>query len=560
MDGETIFVLRIRSNNYYRIELPNDTAEDRAVADKFKAVLSTVAQYEITACPFKRGFYVDLPESPQTPKRPWRPKHSPLSPLSVPPYTGSQEAQRSQEAEPLTELPIDADRMNDGGSPKPTPTEHKVQEEAREDGASQPMQESEPEHVGRLVAAFEVLKGDSSIAEAALDPSQHPEELRPIESVAQEDRVSEPSEARTPVSSASPVRSLVRESWDEPEIALERIEEAATGPKELCAAFEPQADDVKQKSGEDAERVTFETYEAPTQNSTEARTSSSIDISKFRWLDDFDEIETPTAARPVIEHRSVTAPPSAPKDLKAQKYLQKGNDRDLETISIASSIESFESFQSFHSPGTPLDLSPPGSSSPSPASSESAIHVQRSRPHKRGISDLTIRADRDCSPGDMSTPTWHGISPTTPMPFEPASTGEQTHLPASPSTPVRHHLRRRREHSPLPPPANIYIPNARLSGGHVTSAILQKTCSILLGPPVQLVALMLNIAAKFAAGSLTTRTFTYNESGRPIPCSWAENESERGTESDDEDDYGISLGGTPETRRRRAAPQKDGGG
>lgn len=76
VDGESKFVLQAGPHTYYRIELPNTNADDRAKVDEFKTTLSKVLQYETTPCPFKRGFTVDLPEKPKTPvrKRPWKPR------------------------------------------------------------------------------------------------------------------------------------------------------------------------------------------------------------------------------------------------------------------------------------------------------------------------------------------------------------------------------------------------------------------------------------------------------------------------------------------------------
>lgn len=62
-------MLRIRQDSYYRIELPWDTEEDKGKVEELKVVLDKVLQYEKTACPFQRGFHVDLPELPQTPVR-----------------------------------------------------------------------------------------------------------------------------------------------------------------------------------------------------------------------------------------------------------------------------------------------------------------------------------------------------------------------------------------------------------------------------------------------------------------------------------------------------------
>lgn len=76
VDGVSKFVLRIRPLTYYRIELPHETAEDKAQVEDLKAALPTVLRYEVTPCPFKRAFTVDLPEEAIAPRRKkaWKPK------------------------------------------------------------------------------------------------------------------------------------------------------------------------------------------------------------------------------------------------------------------------------------------------------------------------------------------------------------------------------------------------------------------------------------------------------------------------------------------------------
>jgi hypothetical protein len=76
VDAECTFVLRIRQDSYYRIELPCESDEDREKLGEFREVLAQVLQYEKTPCPFTRGFEVQLPERTKTPpprKRPQQP-------------------------------------------------------------------------------------------------------------------------------------------------------------------------------------------------------------------------------------------------------------------------------------------------------------------------------------------------------------------------------------------------------------------------------------------------------------------------------------------------------
>ncbi|KAJ5266599.1 hypothetical protein N7478_009407 [Penicillium angulare] len=76
VDGVSKFVLRIRPLTYYRIEIPNESEDDKVRVEDLKAALPTVLRYEVTPCPFKRAFTIELPEEATAPRRKkaWRPK------------------------------------------------------------------------------------------------------------------------------------------------------------------------------------------------------------------------------------------------------------------------------------------------------------------------------------------------------------------------------------------------------------------------------------------------------------------------------------------------------
>jgi hypothetical protein len=69
VDGRSVFVLRVRQDSYYRIELPYETEDDKDRVSQFTSVLGQVLQYEKTPCPFRRGFEVEIIERPKTPPR-----------------------------------------------------------------------------------------------------------------------------------------------------------------------------------------------------------------------------------------------------------------------------------------------------------------------------------------------------------------------------------------------------------------------------------------------------------------------------------------------------------
>jgi len=130
VDGVSTFVFRVLPEQYYRIELPGDTEEDKVLVEEFKVTLQKVLQYEKTACPFNRGFTVDLPQTPERPSRRqsrvqtepvkkwrldgvWRPEDwKPDSPQSV---NTVRSRQSSVEISPVRRTPTEPE------SPSPSP-------------------------------------------------------------------------------------------------------------------------------------------------------------------------------------------------------------------------------------------------------------------------------------------------------------------------------------------------------------------------------------------------------------------------------------------------------
>ncbi|OJJ48702.1 hypothetical protein ASPZODRAFT_61589 [Penicilliopsis zonata CBS 506.65] len=101
VDGESTFVLRIRPLTYYRIELPNETEGDKTKVGELKTALSGVLRYEVTPCPFKRGFTVEIPEEAKAPrrKRAWRPKGRRESAPAVSSFAGQSLQEEEDPAE-----------------------------------------------------------------------------------------------------------------------------------------------------------------------------------------------------------------------------------------------------------------------------------------------------------------------------------------------------------------------------------------------------------------------------------------------------------------------------
>lgn len=117
--------------------------------------------------------------------------------------------------------------------------------------------------------------------------------------------------------------------------------------------------------------------------------------------------------------------------------------------------------------------------------------------------------------------------------------------------PERIHLRRltgttnpgRRALSPMPPASNLFQPQRdKQSAKQLTSTLVQKTMGLLIGPPAQLVALMLRIAEKITKG-FTADTWNLHK-GKTIPGAWQVSDDEDEVQDeweDGDDEYGIPL-------------------
>ena len=186
-----------------------------------------------------------------------------------------------------------------------------------------------------------------------------------------------------------------------------------------------------------------------------------------------------------------------------------------------------------------------------------AAHHHHHHHHQRGISDLTITPTPDTRLGwdGMSASSRDDASQESAMTapdqvLEPVDSvdecvkstvsdeGVSTAVRTGRSS-VRHRsttsISHRRAFSPLPPAATLLSPTATSSRRKLAAsrlptrlermrglpwAIIAKTCELLLGPPSHLVALMLQVAAKIAAGEWRGLVFGFGDDGEKIDVSW----------------------------------------
>lgn len=446
VDGESKFVLQAGPHTYYRIELPNTSAEDCVKVEEFKSTLGKVLQYETTPCPFKRGFTVELPEKPQTPvrKKPWRPRERPPTAL-------------------------------------------------------------------------------------AKEPSERPgRELR---------------------------------RWERSVTLVEQLSSADLRPDEDEDTMAKYTDSVAEDSAESSE------VGQDSETADDAEITPRDPASHVRQ--ELDPYKTPTRPRTLKNSRAITAPPQLSLHTTLPSDTASGNIHRPDVLDEVSNLSSsIDSFHSFHSPISPLPPSP-RLTQPSPPPlpvDDGGIAIPKVRNHRRDDSELTVTAESEDIWDELKPAVLQEVAdPASPeLPHTPTlisdTTSQSGELSPEAITPSSVQLRRRtkrsrqRTHSPLPSPANLYSPSSRLSRHHLT--MLQKTCSMLLGPPVSLVAMMLNIASRIMNGTYSGFPFSHPQTGRKIPCSWESSDTDQMT--DEEDDYGCALDKLPSSRS--SSRSKDFGG
>lgn len=289
--------------------------------------------------------------------------------------------------------------------------------------------------------------------------------------------------------------------------------------------------------------------------------------------------------------RSVTAPPqltlvtSPPSKAVAMDIRFPSTRRDSAPLPDASPPESFHSVQSWHSPVTASSRSSTELRATSPTMfpyPHDKISLPKRPAHNREISEATMKSETSTTetPGiwesnhEIAEET-EGTSTPPPTPtliddiednldeehFEICTPPPKGQLRHRPTTGIN---TRRRTLSPLPPAINIFSPTHRRprhlqTARHFPTAILQKTCEILLSPPSHLLHLMLDIAAKIGAGEWRGMVYGFGEGGEQVVGRWDYEDDELLGEGWEEDDYGIRLATRTQQQQQPRRRAKSGG-
>ncbi|KAJ5162125.1 hypothetical protein N7492_007517 [Penicillium capsulatum] len=484
VDGASKFVLRIRPLTYYRIEIPNETEDDKALVADLKAALPTVLRYEVTPCPFKRAFTVELPEEAMAPrrKRAWRPKERNGS---VPLIFGSIQGSPS---EPKSEWMDSASTGEDTDGA------------ATDDSALTPQRTNST--VSEPLAADEHSPASSVVLE--LPPRQAPirrsvtETPQTFTSLVAKFDAAPVAERDSSPEPASPTASKVTRSQG-PELEARNLSEEQPEPdtklvrEQECIGVDPTPE--HHAPNEAPSRDLVSTTKAPLVLASlpEIQTSSedSLEGQPTSLHQDASEVEVGLESEPESDHDTSFA--SSPESFHSA---------DLPSPVNSSSHTSPVEFQETYS----KDLLPESHTTVAP----SAVKVNSSNSTKPPNPDANVSDDYTPSNGIESS------TPSEPVPQSarqeiprpsltiPSATSTRTSSSVkatSPSTDFNHmstefrrraQATRKRDTSPMPPPSAIYQPAPPPDA----TSLLSKALTLVLVPPVSLFIVLLHIAAR----------------------------------------------------------------
>lgn len=581
VDGESKFVLRKGKLQYYRIELPNETAEDKAKVEELKTALATVIKFEKTPCPFKRAFSVDLPDDAITPRRKgkWKARDSPVLSSPDPGTPTVRKWRSSRPSAPYTPPSSFPDSFN-----KRRTSDFNV-----EPAISSPLTGKAPQlerrsSVAERRAAFEnlhtsskpssrpqtPLSATSSDASSQRDPDES-------ESQAESDEIRPPTDGGAEADSGQEVdldedseHVTVEEDKDiddvedvtEPSVVAEQpTAPALEVPMEMEAEsitsdqrdqLRQSQDDVNNAADEAEETVAVEAvsheHEPSESEDQEPEIVSTEPIPSSEQLPDEEGIVTSEELR----QESVV---EVPKDVC---FTDHNHDQDAENEAQDDAQSVASTTDSFHTIDQQEELSSPHEDvDPTPmAESFDPLGAKLSY-HKRDVSEVTVTAS-------TFSGVHEGDTPGTPRLIK--SSGSDDSWPDIQTPSAREGLRQRltsgRSLSPLPPSSTIVSPRAHQPGPRITAEVIQKAAVFAVTKPVEVVVLVITVLARIAGGAtlndLLSGTIFQQPPQRRRHArnpSFPDHVVSR-DDDDSEDDFGIPIRGRSKSSAATSVPRQ----
>ncbi|KAK1975399.1 inheritance of peroxisomes protein 1-domain-containing protein [Colletotrichum cereale] len=426
-----------------------------------------------------------------------------------------------------------------------------VETPVRQESTQPPETFPEVSEVPALATTSKNSTGDSSTAtftvdeqsaEASPPPSEIKEQLITVE-VCPKTPLSGGTSTPTPVNIYDVIRNY------EHKMANATPAEPIPADKEHAAVFEaPQAEDSNANEGRSSIDSTSGTDE-------EAVLEGSGVVGGRR-----KKLRGSRAGRGLVPKLTlVTSPPS--------KLATRSTPLLDDAASPTGSTDSFHSSRSWHSPVTPVPRSPVSDVSPTrfPYPHDNIL-IPKKPWHYRDVSDLTVTPETrrtwdaassltDDSSQESAATAPDVVSEAVEQPEKVALSEDEAATSAVARRPyIRHRSTTsgisvgHRALSPLATAANLFATTNTQARNHplrsrlelvrrIPMAIVSKTCEVLLGPPGHLIALMLQVAAKIAAGQWRGMMFGFGEGGETIPVQWDYSDDEYDSWGEDDDFY-----------------------
>ncbi|TVY89997.1 hypothetical protein LAWI1_G001302, partial [Lachnellula willkommii] len=356
VDGDSKFVLQIRRPNYWRIEVPNENAEDKTRVQELKEVLSKVLLFEKTPCPFQRDFVIELPEAPKTPikKRPWKPVER-QSTGRLPSGSPGAYLQDSNRNSPIMDLHVERDKDETMAPSAETSAASPEQTMAPSPETSAASPEPQAQPVTNATMPFHATDVTTDLSEPSLP-----------ESFPLEDEMKADPTSTVKIAPASEIQTTI--PILESDVWLEE-EESDT--------FSDATDDTN---------ITPTSHFQPKYQPLIYEPDSDSRLTAMQ------NCSRSITAPPILS--LVTSPPS-----KQRTKSPLGRPEVTESESdFSSSVDSFHSVQSWHSP---LDPPSPQNSDPSSPQTFPYPHneiILPKRAHIRDISELTATPEAPQTP------------------------------------------------------------------------------------------------------------------------------------------------------------------
>ena len=554
VDGVSKFVLRVLMDAYYRIELPGKTEEDLEMVEKFKVTLEKVCHYERTPCPFARTFTVDVPDEPEVRKgkrrkstgpakkwkldRVWRPEGW-VEPekASEDSASGSGSPAASDDESDSASTPIEAEETVDEVKEITSSAPMRVRALAALRSASAPQSpvplstpqsrlRTKVDADGTIEVSESVVSGSSASETPTLRtfqaiptdmPPSPPDSSAGIETVDDRERYeSGPVDAQISSSSGAPVRDDRNQTQVESLLDGEQTQESGEAADEIRPPKTAVNQEILPLESQPMNDHTIEEKHEEPIPQTEAEAGNADVIASV------DE-STPEPADDFVLQRDTD--PESPSRQTAIHDLAESSSRtpdSVESLSQNDDDSRTQTPQGLQDPVEDADeeealTEPDADDRPRTPENETNAEDPYAAIQARILARRSIGGTTSFYPGYKS-PTRQSTS----------STSSTATISSSRSAVSKRSQSSRRQQA-------------------FASAMVKKAYDVFLGPPAHLVAIMLQIAARFANGTFGVESMFYVESPidspRRLPGSYhLTGDHVEELDSDwEEDDFGVPL-------------------